>query len=743
MKRILLIALFFCLTLQVFAQTDGLTYQAVIIGPDELELPGVNSPDNYLPQTTINMRFSIIDGDNEQSPPEFQETRITETDEFGRVNLIIGKDNDAFKSISWDGGTKLLKVEIDFEGGSDFTLISVEELTYLPYAKHRDITASGNLDVDGNTSLNGQLLVEGPANFNDALNVNDNVPSYLSGTLTVDGVTNLNEAFNVNNQRPTDLSGSLRVGGNSNMEGTLDVLGLTTLNDLNVNGQASFGDLTADDLTVNLSTSLTGRVRIQSETEPVRITSGLSGSDLNINSYPVIIEGGNQGLAIIVDDERRNRNNFISFWDTTTVSGGTTPSGVTLPFTTPTMWGRIEGEIPSEFGNNADYLFDQTSLDYDIFDADIDLIWASVDIAVTAARLIAAGSDFRACFGLGACTVVPGPVDIAFAAAEVLIVVVKEGFAIAAKIRAEDNKDLYDDNKITYEGVTYASGAGDYAEYLERADLKETMTYGDVVGVIGGKISKNTINAERVMVVSFKPIVLGNMPQLNKEQNFEKVAFMGQVPVKVFGKVNIGDYILPSGKNDGIAKGIAPSKITTEQIKDIIGISWGESNNNFGFNMINVAVGLNKNDNNFIVQRLEKQLNNQDEEIKALKSQISKIFESLAEIKASQSENTITLNQDPEYHDEKKGNIAGRDYERVASHEGEIIYFEITEKDFELALKIAENQLRAEGLDIDNFDLWKKLKTDASFKAEFLTKLRQKFDKQFHYHRELSVGKRD
>ena len=78
------------------------------------------------------------------------------------------------------------------------------------------------------------------------------------------------------------------------------------------------------------------------------------------------------------------------------------------------------------------------------------------------------------------------------------------------------------------------------------------------------------------------------MPK-SKEEDYEKVAFMGQVPVKVFGKVNMGDYIIPSGKNDGIGIAISPSKINTTNVKQIIGIAWENFEGVASFNMINVV----------------------------------------------------------------------------------------------------------------------------------------------------------
>ena len=42
---------------QVFAQTDGLNYQAVIIDPDPEEIPGIDVTGNILPNKEINVRI--------------------------------------------------------------------------------------------------------------------------------------------------------------------------------------------------------------------------------------------------------------------------------------------------------------------------------------------------------------------------------------------------------------------------------------------------------------------------------------------------------------------------------------------------------------------------------------------------------------------------------------------------------------------------------------------------------------
>ena len=68
-------------------------------------------------------------------------------------------------------------------------------------------------------------------------------------------------------------------------------------------------------------------------------------------------------------------------------------------------------------------------------------------------------------------------------------------------------------------------------ENSELDDAAETERF----GVHGGKVTHRTDGADQAMVVSDKPIVLGNMPDLAQQHRFEKIAFMGQTLVEVWG----------------------------------------------------------------------------------------------------------------------------------------------------------------------------------------------------------------
>ncbi|WP_372793986.1 hypothetical protein [Lutibacter sp.] len=919
MKKLLIIALLLFATGNLFAQTDGMSYQAVIINPNIQEIPGADVSGNILPNTTISIRFTIIDSNNLE---EYQEVQTTTTDQYGMINLLIGiVDHDAFTLISWDGTNKDLKVEIDFNGGSNFVSLSREQLTFLPYASHRNITASGTLKVDEATFLNGELTVEEPTHLNSTLDVNNNSASNLTGDLTVggatiiEGTTNLNSSLDVNNKSITNLSGALNVGedilpfdaqaptylygklnvvglatvddlvstgeaafndltartlevtdtshliGATTVEGTTVINGITTINNattingatiidntatitgatiidniatingattlnstldvknksttnltgalnvgvftnpvdasaptnlygtLNVNGGAEFakniktGSLWVDGLTnlrgsaiiegnstnikttltridnqlrvdgptsltnslnvvgittlsgaanltgptttisgvtaINNATTITGKTTLNGITEinsgnsQVKINSGfnVNGAGNNKNDYPVLISGSNQGLAIQVNStnsSNQNKNHYVSFY---------TSDGI--------MQGRIQGETQAEMVDNLDYKYELRQRDFDLASGIIDVAFATYDLVVAVAEAISAASSTTACAGFGAVVCSPIPSLIVENTAQAIAAGILEVFVIAKVAVSASWRQDWIDKMANERGVTYQSDAGDYAEYLSRADVNEEMTYGDIVGVIGGKVSKNTIGAERMMVVSYKPIVLGNMPQSSNENEYEKIAFMGQVPVKVFGKVSIGDYILPRGYNDGTGIAINPSNIRAKDINNIVGVAWESVENNNGFNMINVAVGLNANDNNPIVVKLEKQVSEQTVQINELKQQIAEIITRLVQQESGISTPVIS-------------EVAKNDENHV-TQDSNIVYHEITQEDLDLGLKMAEDQMRGSGMDLENNPFFKQLKIDPNYKAELLKTLQVKFKNAIHYHKSLDA----
>nr|MDZ8124263.1 hypothetical protein [Nostoc sp. CmiVER01] len=190
------------------------------------------------------------------------------------------------------------------------------------------------------------------------------------------------------------------------------------------------------------------------------------------------------------------------------------------------------------------------------------------------------------------------------------------------------------------------SGTGsDYAEWLPKLQIDEVIEQGDITGVFGGKITKKTENAQTLMAISSQPIIVGNLPNSENQHLYERVAFMGQVRVKVRGSVKSGDYIVPSSLNDGVGIAISSDNITSfTNIAQIVGCAW-ESSQEENVKLINVLVGLQSNYS--WIGKLLTNVQSQQSEIQSLKSeieslknshQLTEIQNQLAEIPSLKSE---------------------------------------------------------------------------------------------------------
>jgi hypothetical protein len=154
MKRLLFVLILLTTTIHGFSQTKGISYQAVILNPNNQSVILVN--------TAISIQFTIV---NVVGAEEYQETHDTSTDKYGMINLLIGDGLPkigSFTNIVWDGTTKKLKVVIDFEGGSNYTPLSEQNLSYMPQPATNetiqlitDTATAIQVEVDLNTAKEG------------------------------------------------------------------------------------------------------------------------------------------------------------------------------------------------------------------------------------------------------------------------------------------------------------------------------------------------------------------------------------------------------------------------------------------------------------------------------------------------------------------------------------------------------------------------------------------------------------
>ncbi|HKK77103.1 MAG TPA: hypothetical protein VJ953_18635 [Saprospiraceae bacterium] len=324
---------------------------------------------------------------------------------------------------------------------------------------------------------------------------------------------------------------------------------------------------TRDNRDFVIKTSNTERARFTKEGQ-LQITAGVMDGrrdDESLGSYPVTVEGSNQGIFIKVDENRSSSNNFVTFADNLQV------------------WGTIEGQTYIELITSRNYI--------------IEAALFSIKVVSTAIQI---GSSFGEGSALVATLLASGAGVAEFADNVGKITKATSlGIQLAAWIAK---------NAVCV-GVNYASGGADYAEYLLRDSLSRDLFPAEVVGVNGGIVSLNTADADHIMVVSTNPIVLGNMPTDDQESLHEKIAFMGQVPVRISGPVSIGDYILPSGNNDGMGIAVHPEDMQWGDYPRIVGVAWEAAQDNI-VNLVNVAVGINSEDMAQRADLLNRQVDN-------------------------------------------------------------------------------------------------------------------------------------
>ena len=667
MKNLLtLLSFILFINLQGLAQTDGLNYQAVIIDPVPEEIPGIDVTGNILPNREINIRFTIYGATGNT---EYQEIHSTKTDEYGMINLVIGKGNPVtgrFTEIYWDGSTKNLKVEINLD--NTYSDLSDQELLFIPYAYHREIIASGDLSVDGNSLLKGKL------DINNDLNVGGNTK--ITGELTVEDNTLLNADFTVANSSKSNLTGDLSVDGKTILKNSLDVADSSSTNlsgSLDVSGNASF----KSDLDLDGDLKLKNSFSIESSND--KFLAIINNKD----------EGEGDGLLIKLGRTHSawNGSGFVSAPMPTTepykellellrdlIDGKKKPEELTPLDIVKAAPNSMIAAAAQDITNRITSEINKVMPKVNIPKIEVPKI-ESPEVNLPSLRVKVDGiGTFTVTNGqrlIDRQTIYPGetlyeggdvPPDIPQInipglpdIPDIRIIVEnvnnslnnsneyvrfedKEGRRMGT-IQAENLSEWRDRtflndvylldlissfvgidplqaiiganaaaSNFLYEynilGVSYASGHGDYAEWLEREDHSEYLTAGDIVAVKGAKITKELKGLEQIMVVSHKPIVLGNIPEEGKSHLGNNVAFMGQVPVKVIGPVSSGDYIVAHREISGYGKAINPKEMIAENYRFAVGRSW-DSNPNDGPKLVNTVIGVHNGDWVNILKKFE------------------------------------------------------------------------------------------------------------------------------------------
>jgi hypothetical protein len=171
--------LFFLIGAIGFTQApEKFTYQSVI----------KNSSGYLLKNQEIGLRISIL-FNSSNGMSVYSEEHSVESNSNGLVTLIIGEGvtSDVFNDIDWGNGEYYLKVEVDPEGGINYTMNQTSQLLSVPYALYARnssvnlsvigqsyITYSGNQisanKIDASNDITGLSAVAISGEYNDLAN---------------------------------------------------------------------------------------------------------------------------------------------------------------------------------------------------------------------------------------------------------------------------------------------------------------------------------------------------------------------------------------------------------------------------------------------------------------------------------------------------------------------------------------------------------------------------------------------
>lgn len=538
-----------------------------------------------------------------------------------------------------------------------------------------NLTINNNVDIGNDLTVKKNVYLNtlgGTTVNNGPFNVTNNSATGLSGTLTVGKATNLNDALNVNNMSPTVLSGTLRVDKAAVFKETITADGAVDFNStLNVDGAATINNSLL--VTKNEGSHVaTFKNTNNGNGDGIKIQLGKTHPTWNGSAYANVPNPVTQGVETQVNQIRDWIYGNDSFsWDdlinlmpsqylTGTICNLTNyistkiNEGIGLPYNISTPINNALG-LPYNLAapiNNA------LGLPYTIAGETVIPAIPSLTLPAIPSLTLPAIPQLN-CTGLPSLSFPVfefDNVDNSLTNENEFVTFVDKDNRKLGSIRAQSIEDFsynyFDGQKLldlasefigidivddfmsivsgisemvgAYNsiGVEYTSGNGDYAEWLERAEHTESISYGDIVGVKGGKITKDINGAEQIMAVSKKPIVLGNMPDKAKIKLGNNIAFMGQIPVKVMGPVTSGDYIVAKADVPGYGIAVHPKDMTVQDYKLSVGRSW-DTNKKEGPKMVNTVVGVHNNDFLNIISGLQQKASQTDERLKAIESALN------------------------------------------------------------------------------------------------------------------------
>ncbi len=133
--------------------------------PKAISYQGVaeNEEGKVIKNGDLGLRFSLID---EADLTLYVENHTVTSTDIGHFTVMIGRgeiEQGDFENLKWDEDKLLLKVEIDFDGGTNYNYTLTVELNYIPYALVAMTSDNNPIGREGPQGIAGEIGPQGPA----------------------------------------------------------------------------------------------------------------------------------------------------------------------------------------------------------------------------------------------------------------------------------------------------------------------------------------------------------------------------------------------------------------------------------------------------------------------------------------------------------------------------------------------------------------------------------------------------
>ena len=166
------IILFILLPLFAFSQApQKINFQSILR----------NTNGEVVANKSVSLKISILSGSISGSSV-YGETHTKTTDASGLISLQIGNGtvlSGVFANIGWGNASHFIKLEADFNGGSNFVVLGTQELMSVPYALYASKTDTSSLNLTNrfaekvNVSDTSTMLTNYRTGLNEKVNVSD------------------------------------------------------------------------------------------------------------------------------------------------------------------------------------------------------------------------------------------------------------------------------------------------------------------------------------------------------------------------------------------------------------------------------------------------------------------------------------------------------------------------------------------------------------------------------------------